>query len=270
MSSEKIAVLISGEYRTFPICRKTMGFLDDPKVDIYVSIWNKSIIQNTSLAINIQDEITEKIVSDAIGKNATILVEPIDCFSTRKYNDKMIHRWEAGIEMIKSSGVKYESIIIIRPDLFFDLPGLNLEEFINLKDTFKVCWYSKGVLIQDSLFAASYNSMLLFFKKLNVEHWVSQKIEQDWHKWLEITIRKHFLNICNIESAGLSCFCRALVNDTDNYKTVIDYQAVWRNAQIKDALEKYDSKHEKHLINTWGSDLVNFCRTYDFSVYHKR
>lgn len=38
--SMKIVVLISGEYRKFDMCRPTMKFLDDPRVDVYISVWD--------------------------------------------------------------------------------------------------------------------------------------------------------------------------------------------------------------------------------------
>ncbi len=88
----KIAVLISGEYRTFPVCRKTMTFLDDPNVDVYVSTWDKSIIRNTRLKIHKEDDITADQIRNDLGRSATILVEKSDCCVIRNdQNRPLLH-----------------------------------------------------------------------------------------------------------------------------------------------------------------------------------
>jgi hypothetical protein len=197
LSSMKIAILISGEYRTFPICRKTMTFLDDPRVDIYFSTWNKSIIKNERLGLDINEDVTEERVRNDLGKEAVVLVEPVECFEERLYNSKMIHRWCSGFEMIRSSGKQYDYVMVMRPDLFFNVDNnFDLNSVFEIKDELRMAWFDGNTeFLQDNFFAASWAKMDEMFSRLSVSVWAEQVVELDWHKWWSSFVKQTFAEV---------------------------------------------------------------------------
>jgi hypothetical protein len=82
----KIAILISGEYRTFSHCRRTMSLLDDPRADIYVSTWDSSSYVSSKINLNVTEVVTEEQIKSDLGISATILIEPQSLIKEIKYN----------------------------------------------------------------------------------------------------------------------------------------------------------------------------------------
>jgi hypothetical protein len=235
MESMKIAILISGEYRTFPICRKTMPFLDDERADVYISTWDRSIVKNERLNLNINETITEDGVRKDLNRSATILIEPVECFESKRYNDKMIHRWITGFEMIKNSGIEYDYVLVMRPDLFFNTENnICFDNIFNIKPSeFNVGWFNgnKGYL-QDNMFACSLTDMIKLFELLVNEDWVTQTLEGDWHKWWSIIIAKYFLEITRLGGNAGFVFCRPSVKEDCTFNDVVAAEINWTNAKI--------------------------------------
>lgn len=63
----RIAVIISGEYRTFDICRKTMTFLDNENVGVYFSTWDRTVQSNKYLNYHIDETVTINRIKSALG-----------------------------------------------------------------------------------------------------------------------------------------------------------------------------------------------------------
>lgn len=106
----KIAVLISGEYRKFDICRPSMHFLNDPDIDVYISTWDKTHYLRSVINLSKYEEVTVDKIQETLQRPATIEIESTEIQKKlpEKYSSSMIHRWKRGFEMILNSGIDYE------------------------------------------------------------------------------------------------------------------------------------------------------------------
>src|SRR4051812_24506607 len=99
----RTAVLISGEWRKFDITRKTMSFLDNSDVDVYISTWDRTIFSSKKINLHHEVEVSEEAIRKDLGRPATIRIDDhksFDEIEKQKYNCKMINRWLAGFELI--------------------------------------------------------------------------------------------------------------------------------------------------------------------------
>lgn len=255
----KTAILISGELRTFQMCRKTMTFLDDPNVDIFVSTWDQSIINNERLNLHINDSITKEHIQDILQKDATILVEPSSCFESRRYNDKMIHRWLAGFEMIRSSLQKYDYVMVIRPDLFFHEEVFSIDSLI-LNGDKQFAWYEKDSVLQDCLFFGTYETMDSLFSRLTVLDWLNSE-EGDWHTWW-----KHFVGSNNKKMCewGKFIFCRPIAKEGMGYRQIYQCYEDWRDLEI---VKQIELGNRDMVVNSWGNREVEKAELKSFEHY---
>ena len=178
----RIAVLLSGEYRKFDVCRDTMSFLlDDPVVDVYVSTWDKTRYLQNLINVSQTEFVNVEQIEQILNRPAVIEIESIDDYLNQravKYNNFMIHRWKQGINLIKNSNIKYDYIVISRFDLFFNPRGRNatLQEVINLNPASNVLmatWsnaesLSNGIL-NDVFLLAPYDTMINLMDNLSIE-----------------------------------------------------------------------------------------------------
>jgi hypothetical protein len=267
----KIAILISGEYRTFPICRKTMPFLNDERVDVYVSTWDKSIVKNERLNLDINDTITEDGVRNDLKIPATILIEPEECFVSRRYNDKMIHRWLSGFAMIKNSGIEYDYVLVMRPDLYFNIENnFNLNSLLDIKENeMRVAWHSGSTpFLQDNMFAMPFGKMKQLSETLTVDLWVNQEDELDWHKWWTTFINGIFFELNQLCEWEKVSFCRSMAKDGDSWATVRQLEDVWRDCGIVNWVEKFNDTNGP--IAAWGEKIVNDALSLRDSGFFKR
>jgi hypothetical protein len=123
-----IAVIVSGEYREFDLAHVSWPFVNWPTVDFYFSTWNTTTEVNDRLGINIKEEVT----IDRIAKHGlNIISYAIDNPNENLFNQqKMIERWHKGLELLSNSNFKYDSVILIRPDLFLDFDTNLFYEFV--------------------------------------------------------------------------------------------------------------------------------------------
>jgi hypothetical protein len=132
----KIAIFINGQFREFDTAVKSWGFLEEFDYDIYVSTWNKSKQVNKRLDIDIEEEITIDMITKHF-PNAKISILNQDDYEfpgdVIYHNGKQIFHWKNCLQMSKESGVKYDQIMLIRPDdyLFYNEP---YEHFYHCKD----------------------------------------------------------------------------------------------------------------------------------------
>jgi hypothetical protein len=130
----KIAVLIVGEYRTFPYCHKTMTFLYQPlstgtDVDVFFSTWSVTKTDNLLSnhvgynATGSLKTVTEQEIEQILKRPAVIKVhdlgKPGAPFSTDESFLIMRKGWLMGFELIKQSGIDYDYVYVMRPDLFY-------------------------------------------------------------------------------------------------------------------------------------------------------
>lgn len=125
----KIAVLLVGEYRTFPYCRKTMQFLDqssnnEMEIDVYFHTWETTKLHNPPIGRHLNPNpirssrtVTEDEIRELLNRPAVVKVSPVP--DDRDGFLIMRKGWLLGFELIKNSGVEYDYVYVIRPDLFF-------------------------------------------------------------------------------------------------------------------------------------------------------
>jgi hypothetical protein len=126
----KIAVLIAGEYREFRIAHKFWSFLSWPDVDCYFATWDKSIRVDKNVAIpDIVDTICKEDITDNI-KVANYQIANQEASGWVHSSEFMIDRWKAAIVMMQDSGIEYDKVILIRPDLALDYDENLVKEFM--------------------------------------------------------------------------------------------------------------------------------------------
>lgn len=236
----KIAVLISGEYREFDIVHKTWPFLKWQDVDIYVSTWNITTETNTRLDINI----VESVDLARFQKHVSVRAASIDSPKDISHNNKMLDRWKTGLELINNSGVHYDVIIIIRPDLYLDFNDNDFRNFISNLDVRSIYTHTGRVkivnYIQDQLIIANGQTML---KLLDLDY---EKC--GWNTNIHWFLAMEFKRIVgNIENIPLENFtiCRSNCRNLE-----LNFNIVYKKAR-----EWYEAKHD-HEIKI--SDLAGF------------
>jgi hypothetical protein len=227
----KIAILISGEYRTFGLCRKTMTFLNDPNIDIYFSTWNKTIYNVPKLGLYVEEEVTTDRINKDLGRSSTIEIEPHNLLIEKRYNSKLIHRWKRGIELIKNSGIEYDYVLVVRPDLYFNDRMNPTFDFIEkYKDTLASAWYhepDRGFL-NDVMFLSSYKKIIELFDNLIIGEWEISE-NSDWHTWWYDFSIKYFSIIHDFTEMAHCTFCRYYASPTNTFTEIAKIQDDWSN-----------------------------------------
>ena len=222
-----------------------MPFLDDERVDVYVSTWNKSIVKNERLNLDINNTITEDGVRNDLKIPATILIEPEECFTSRRYNDKMIHRWLTGFSIIKNSGIEYDYVLVMRPDLYFDVEHpcqFTLDSILKESEIFNVAWFVDGIMLQDNMFSMTYSKMLQISDALAVGGgcaWSAQDTEGDWHTWWTGFIKQNFTSIERLGGDAPFVFARSIIKDAMSFDDAVEAQLIWRDDTVIKQIGNY-------------------------------
>lgn len=126
----KIAILIAGEYREFALAHKFWSFLKWPNVDTYFATWDTSIfVPWNKQKPNVQESITSKSITAFISvKDMNIMPSPPDIM--QNISHKMITCWQSAITLMMKSGIKYDRVILIRPDLALDYSEQEFRTFV--------------------------------------------------------------------------------------------------------------------------------------------
>ena len=116
----RIAVLIAGEYREFAAAHKLWTFLNWENVDCYFSTWNTSKFLPKEGG-SFVEHITENDIYKFINPVA-INISDLDDPSYKKinYQGYLIDRWKSAISLMNNSGIHYDKVILLRPDLALD------------------------------------------------------------------------------------------------------------------------------------------------------
>ena len=251
----KIAFIISGEYRTFATCLPTMRFLDDPRVDVYLSFWDTSHIKNDRLSLDIREDVTLEKVTMVMGqKPFNLILENADNFKLRKYNSKMVWRWQAGAQAVADSGIVYDYIFVLRPDLFFS--GTDYYTgFIDtlLSNSLQFIWYDKDRILQDCFWGGPTHHVLSILGRDVNTSW-NQSVETDWHRWWGRYVGSTYAGSIGALNAPIT-FCRFTVQEVCSYHDVIDSYNAWRDSQILDFIDIHGSTKQPRL--SWGDDIVD-------------
>lgn len=252
----KIAVLISGEYRTFGTCRKTMKFLDDPRVDIYFSTWDKTIYKVPKINLYQIENVTEEIIRKDLGKDAVIEIESSSTlFHETRYNSRMIHRWKQGIELIKTNDIKYDYILIIRPDLYFsDYADHSLKFIEDFKDKLGAGWFNPlpPGFLNDVMLLSSAKRMIELFDALTIQEWQTNK-NNDWHTWWYSFVINYFSIIEDLGDFARCTFCRYWVKENHSFMDIAQIQEDWSDLMV---LQISDNAGRAIVDKNWPANVI--------------
>lgn len=262
----KIAIIISGEYRTFSLCRKTMAFLDDLDNDVYVTTWNFSSLKSDYLNIDIQQEITEELIKSDL--NRDIIAIDIEDFNKFKGTAPtmllMINRWCRGIELVAQSGKEYDYIFLTRPDMFFHTGMIRKklkDAAVNWSKDIFYCSSSKGinndVNLNDFMFLGSP-------KVLNaiVTHDLLNDYRNDnnrehgtinWHDWWYKRVIKNF-KINNIPPELDMVTLGRPVPNVVTFELAEMYHKMWFNFQIA---QHVDEGGIDRASRNWSREVIH-------------
>ncbi len=267
---KKIAVLISGEYRKFDITRKTMTFLDDPNVDIYVSTWDKTVYSNPRINLYVEEDITTDRILKDLYLPATIRIDKYNLLDSKKYNSKMIYKWKTGIQLIRDSGIKYDNILILRPDLFFNTYfSFNLSSIEPYTTDIGFAWATANDIrkLPDLLFTSSSYNIETLINSTSVHKWDSGS-ENDWHTWWYNHVIELFPNLQNAPELGHMTFCRYWVTPDHTFLNALEMHHDWRDLRILHECDLYGDKF--HSNGIWPDEIVSDAkRKWDEGYYDK-
>lgn len=252
----KIAILISGEYRTFKQCRKSMSFLDSPDVDVYFSTWDKTSYESPKINLMTEELVNNDIIISDLGFNPKgIIVESTNEFVEKKYNSKMIHRWIKGFNMIKTSGIPYDYVIVTRPDLFFEYP-VNLNNLARYNDSLGTLWthsINEGKLA-DILLVSSLKIITNILDNLSIETW-NKHTEYDWHRWwYSFCISKVDKIIQADEFRGCVFHRYFAKNGNGTMRDIIQSNLDWRDLKL---LHQVDLWGREHSLKNWPPEVLS-------------
>lgn len=218
----KTAVILSGEYRTFKLCRKTMTFLDN--ADVYVSTWPFNIYISKVLNFKKLELVTNEIILNDLGKNAIISLGNLTVYDDNV--SKMIDRWITGLRLIKESRKSYERIIICRPDLFFGQDVFNVED---VPSGFNVGWSPEAFnesKLNDQLILGDFDTLSSVINEELLESWEQHcqaKGYKNWHRWwfnYVHSILGDRLKSFDMDERGI--ICRTQVTDSNSYHEICE------------------------------------------------
>jgi len=109
----RVALLVSGEFREFAIAHKFWPFLHWNDIDIYFSLWSTSSIVYTLDRTDVEPIDIQLI--NSFKPKACCIEDPRPDIDHNAL--KMIHRLKEGFRLILSTGINYDVIMTIRPDL---------------------------------------------------------------------------------------------------------------------------------------------------------
>lgn len=128
----RVAALIYGSYRTFDYVSKFMDFFKNKlNCDFYFSTWSRSYNQNPPIKEEFTRLITPNLITDNLSVKDYIILNESD-FNKNYYNvsdfhfiqstqERMTFLWKQGLKLIIQSNEKYDMIILIRPDVYYDI-----------------------------------------------------------------------------------------------------------------------------------------------------
>lgn len=198
-SKPKVAVLIVGEYRTFPNCRKTMLFLNQPEldIDVYVSTWDQTNTLNPEVStLTPTAPIYQPVTKEQIEKDIGI---PITCAIHKREEISailpIIRGWLLGFDLLRKSSKQYDYVLLLRPDTFFENVNDKFNSYLT-PNHFKKYKTRIGVrptpdldggtgALPDNLFFSTYDNLDKFFTKL-FDYWELNGTthRRMWHEML--------------------------------------------------------------------------------------
>jgi len=175
----RTAVLIVGEYREFKIAINSWNFIKNNNIDYFISTWEESNQEGYV------EKITEKDFTNYLPNIKDISIHPkknihisdngnVDTIQAFRFN--WMHSYETLVRIIEAKNLKYDAMLIIRPDLWLSVNQNFLSNpFIeNLKEnTIYYIGPKKENWVNDLIFFGKFNVMFDFLSKAQynpIEH----------------------------------------------------------------------------------------------------
>ena len=171
-----IAVLVFGEYREFDNAVKSWKFLKEFNCDVYFSTWDKSIQIKEDLNINLIEEVTKERIKNHLPNSIVSVKNQDDCTFLNGNTQKMFYHWKESFRLMNESDKSYDSIMLLRPDLHFELDSHKIFGELNEPNTLycnkliNANGYTspKPFLLTDTFYYGNYNEMSKFINGLDV------------------------------------------------------------------------------------------------------
>lgn len=248
----KIAVLISGELRTFDKCRRSMGFLNDSQVTVFVSTWRKSENTNSVLKINHTFSTSEEEIKSILGdvKIGGIRIEDTNQLTDARYNSSMIHRWIEGLDMISDD---FDLIIVLRPDLFFNSTAnilTSLKPAVPAALKFVNSYDLRLGKLQDIMFSGKPKTLKRIVNSKMLSEW-NNSPNHDWHTWFYSYVRPKLLDIQCV--GWMVHWGRPNMGCNPTYEDVVYSAEVWRDSIIWNQLNTLGIEQTNDI---WGREMV--------------
>jgi hypothetical protein len=199
----KIAILIVGEYREFKISINSWNFLNNDNADYWISTWEVSK-QNDFI-----ETVSEKDYTNYLPNIKNIGIHPkekihisdngnVDTLQAYRFN--WMYCYETLLEKMESQNLKYDAMMIIRPDLWLE----NSEDFLTdsfitqLKDnTIYHIGPKHKEWINDLMFYGKFDVMWDFLSKVQykpIEHnnlgkIIDENYNTEEHKGAAVIVR---------------------------------------------------------------------------------
>ena len=118
--------MVCGEMRQFNIAVESWKFMDSNECDFYFSSWTTSHQYNKKLNIDYLDLISEETITAKIPNSVVSLIDEstfshVDELSNKRLNIKSKFHWKNCLSLINKPDDYYDTVLLIRPDLWFDL-----------------------------------------------------------------------------------------------------------------------------------------------------
>jgi len=118
----KIAILIVGEYREFKISINSWNFLNNDNADYWISTWEVSK-QNDFIETVSEKDFTNylpNIKNIGIHPKEKIHISDGNIDTSQAFRFNWMYCYETLLEKMESQNLKYDAMMIIRPDLWLE------------------------------------------------------------------------------------------------------------------------------------------------------
>lgn len=247
-----IATLISGDYRCFsqlaPTYRKLFGH-----TDIYFSTWSHSRV--THPVLTDREFVLTGITPTLIRSHLPGCSVKIEEFSTLywksfRYNCPMISKWDEGLKMIKKSKKKYDGVIFVRPDLFFDPHAKEaIKEITFTPGIMRNCWFHDNGRLNDILFAVSMEDVDKVIP--TISEWNTSP-NGDWHTFFHDFIKAKGLQIEEMQVGFI--LGRPPYESMKTFNDAMKNSNEWRDGTVRHQLV---TCRESLVRELWGNELVD-------------
>ena len=256
------AVVIAGDFRTFEhSIHSAADLLRD--CDVYVSVWDRSKFMHTvTRKVHLMGRFNADVINTIPCKSIALTTEEYDPTAWRHkgYNANYIDRLQAGADLIRESGMQYDTILFMRPDLFFNknqtelfkcfvdelTPGTFLT---NLSDVDRV---EKLGTLNDMMFAVHGSDL---DKVLPTVDGYQPHKHEDWHTFWCSFVKRQGFAIRNFEGfAELYVVLRPPVfADVMTFADAVRNSDAWNDQYILHAI---NMEGVRVAVRSWGKRAV--------------